>query len=85
MYQYEITLFEKPGERFRGLHIHYVASYEKSIVNTFESIKSDLIRYNRDLPNPATFVVESDIAIPFEEAFLPIAKRSLMKRIAGSA
>jgi hypothetical protein len=85
IYQFEITLFENPGERYRGLHIQYVTSYEKSLLNTFESIKSDLLNYNRNLPNPATFVVEADIAIPFEEAFLPIAKRSLIKRIAGNA
>ena len=85
VYQYELTLFEKPGERFRGLHIRFVASYEKNLLNTFESIKSELLRYNRGLPNPATFAVESGITIPFEEAFLPIAKRSLMKRIAGNA
>jgi len=85
VYQYEITLFENPGERYRGLHISYVTSYEKSLLNTFESIKSDLLKYNKSLPNPATFVVESDIAIPFEETFLPIAKRSLIKRIAGNA
>lgn len=85
VYRFEITLFENPSERYRGLHISFVASYEKSLLNTFESIKSDLLRYHKNLPNPATFVVESDLAIPFEETFLPIAKRSLMKRIAGSA
>jgi len=85
VYKYEITLFESPSERYRGLHVNFVATYEKSLLNTFESIKSDLIRYHKNLPNPATFVVESDLAIPFEETFLPIAKRSLMKRIAGAA
>ena len=85
IYQYEVSIFENPGEKFRGLDIQYLISYEKNLMNTFESIKSDLLRYNKNLPNPATFVVESDIAIPFEETFLPIAKRSLMKRIAGNA
>ena len=85
VYRYEVTLFEHPGERFRGLHLQYIATYEKGLLNTFESIKSDLLRYHRELPNPATYVVESDLAIPYDATFLPIAKRSLMKRIAGSA
>ena len=72
VYRFEITLFENPSERYRGLHVSFVAAYEKSLLNTFESIKSDLIRYHKNMPNPATFVVESDLAIPFEETFLPL-------------
>jgi hypothetical protein len=85
VYEYQISIFENPNERYRGLNIRYVTSYEKNLLNTFESIKSDLLLYNKQLPNPATFVVESDLSIPFEETFLPIAKRTLMKRISGSA
>jgi hypothetical protein len=65
--------------------MNYVGSYEKNLMNTFEAIKSDLLRFNKALPNPATFVIETELVIPFDETFLPMAKRSLVKRIAGAA
>jgi hypothetical protein len=85
VYEYHISIFENPSERYRGIHVQYIASYEKSLMNTFESIKSDLLRYNKSLPNPATYVIESELIIPFEETFLPMAKRTLVKRVAGFA
>jgi hypothetical protein len=85
VYEYQISFFENPDEKFRGIHVTYITSYEKNLMNTFEAIKSDLLRYNKALPNPATFVIETELMIPFDETFLPMAKRSLVKRIAGSA
>jgi hypothetical protein len=85
VYEYQVTFFENPEEKFRGIHMNYVGSYEKNLMNTFEAIKSDLLRFNKALPNPATFVIETELVIPFDETFLPMAKRSLVKRIAGAA
>jgi hypothetical protein len=85
VYEYHISIFENPNERFRGVHISYLETYEKSLLNTFESIKSDLLCYHKSMPNPATYVIETELALPFEETFLPMAKRTLMKKIAGAA
>lgn len=85
VYEYHISIFENPTERYRGIHVQFVMSYEKSLLNTFESIKSDLLMYNKSLPNPATYVIETEMIIPFEETFLPMAKRALVKRVAGFA
>ena|SRR3569832_2098971 len=85
VYEYQISFFENPDEKFRGIHVNYITSYEKNLVNTFEAIKSDLLRYNKALPNPATFVIETELMIPFDETFLPMAKRSIVKKIAGAA
>jgi hypothetical protein len=82
VYEYQITIFEHPDTRFRGIHTQYVRTYSRSFTNTFESIKTDLIRENRNIPNPAAFAVESDMNIPLEETFLPIAKRMLVKHVA---
>jgi hypothetical protein len=82
VYEYHITIFEKPDERYRGIATEYIASYSPSLANTFENIKQDLIRYHRKMPNPATYVVESEIAVPLEETLLPLAKRSLVKLVA---
>jgi hypothetical protein len=85
VYEFQISIFENPAERYRGIHVQYVMTYEKSLMNTFESIKSDLLLYNRNLPNPATYVIETEMMVPFEETFLPMAKRALVKRVAGVA
>ena len=83
VYEYQVTIFENPSEKFRGVHFSFLTVYEKSIMNTFEAIKSDLISFNKKFPNPATFVIETELSIPFEETFLPLAKRTLVKRLAS--
>jgi hypothetical protein len=84
VYEYQITIFEHPDTRYRGIHTTYIRSYGHSFTNTFESIKTDLLRENRNLPNPAAFAVESEMVLPMEEAMLPIAKRLLVKHVAQS-
>ncbi len=85
VYEYHITIFENPLERYRGIHVNYIATYEKNILNTYEAIKSDLISFNKSLPNPAAYAIETELTIPFDETFLPLVKRSIVKRIAGNA
>lgn len=82
VYEYRVTIFENPTEKYRGVHFSYVATYEKSLLNTFESIKSDLILFNKKLPNPAAFAIETNLTVPFTETFLPLAKRTLIKALA---
>jgi hypothetical protein len=36
-----------------------------------------------DLPAPATFLVRTDVAFPLEETVLPVAKRKLLRLVAG--
>lgn len=81
VYEYQITIFQQSDEKYRGIHTSYVKSYTKSFVNTYESIKTDLIRENKLLPNPATFSIETQLQIPIESTLLPIAKRVLVKKV----
>lgn len=81
VYNYQITIFEASDERYRGIHTTYIASYEKNLSNTYESIKRDVISYNKHLPNPATYLFETDLELPVEPTFLPIAKRMLVKYV----
>ena len=41
----------------------------------------DLIGNNKDLPNPATYLVASEMSLPLEFTFLPVAKMKLAKMI----
>jgi hypothetical protein len=54
-------------------------------VNTYENIKSELIRNRIMLPNPAVYAIESGLTYPIEETLLPIAKRSLVRYITEKA
>lgn len=79
VYEYQITIFDQPTERYRAIGVQYLMAYEKTLRNTYENIKHDLLDYNRSLPNPATYVIESEMTLPVEDTLLPMAKRSLVK------
>jgi len=85
IYEYQITIFENKDDKFRGINIQFVDTYEQSITNTPESIKLDLINKRKHLPNPAVYYVQSDITFPLEQTLLPVAKRSLVKYISSAA
>jgi hypothetical protein len=84
IYEYQLTIFESAEEKYRAISLQYIQSYEKTIVNTYENIKVDLIRYHHNLPNPATYVIETELLVPLEETLLPLAKRSLVKFISNN-
>jgi benzoyl-CoA reductase/2-hydroxyglutaryl-CoA dehydratase subunit BcrC/BadD/HgdB len=85
VYEYQFTLFESKDDKYRGIHINLVDTFERNLVNTPESIKQHLIKHRRHLPNPAMYHVQSDISFPLEQTLLPVAKRSLVKYISDAA
>ena len=85
VYYYRITMFEKHDEKYRGIKTNYISSWQKNFVNTYVTIKSELIRQRRELPNPAVYSVETGLKFPIQETILPIAKRSLVRFISSGA
>jgi hypothetical protein len=85
VFQYRMSFFEKHDEKYRSIKTNFVAQWERNFVNTYESIKSELIRNKTDLPNPAVYGIETSLSIPLEETLLPIAKRCLVKYISKNA
>ena len=85
IYEYQITIFENKDDKYRGININFIDTWEQSITNTPEAVKLDLIRRNKYLPNPAVYYVQSDITFPLEQTLLPVAKRSLVKYISSAA
>lgn len=79
VYQYRLSIFEKHEERYRSIKTEFIADWHKSVSNTYENIKSELIRNRRALPNPAVYSIETDLKFPLEETLLPIAKRRLVQ------
>lgn len=80
-YNYIVTLFEHQHARYKGLKMQYVDSWTGTITHTYESIKRDIIRSIRTLPNPAVYSVETPLTLPLDETLLPIAKRCLVRYI----
>jgi hypothetical protein len=81
IYEYQISIFHNADEKYRGVHTHFLETVSKSVFETVESIKIDLIRKYKKMPNPATYLVGSKVDYPFQETLLPIAKRLLVKYI----
>ncbi len=85
IYEYQITIFENKDDKYRGININFLDTYEESITKTPEAMKLDLILRNKYMPNPAVYYVQSDITFPLEQTLLPVAKRSLVKYISNAA
>ena len=85
IYEYQITIFENKDDKYRGININFLDTYEESITKTPEAVKLDLILRNKYMPNPAVYYVQSDITFPLEQTLLPVAKRSLVKYISNAA
>lgn len=81
VYQYRLSIFEKHDEKYRSIKTMFIDLMKRSMSNTYENIKAELIRNRSELPNPAVYAVEVDLSFPVEETLLPIAKRSLVKYI----
>lgn len=85
VYQYRLSIFEKHDEKYRAIRTEFVHQWERNIVNTYENIKAELLRNKKDLPNPAVYSIETELAFPVDETLLPVAKRSLVRYISSAA
>jgi hypothetical protein len=85
VYQYRMSIFEKHDERYRSMKTAYLDERRRSLFQTYEHLKYELIRERSELPNPAVYCIETDLQFPIEETLLPIAKRSLVKFLSTAA
>jgi hypothetical protein len=83
VYRYQLTVFEQSGEAMRGLHMQYVKTTTRSLANTYEHIKLQLIREFSSLPNPSVFLIHSKMKFPYVQTLVPVAKRILIKKLAA--
>jgi len=78
-YTYRVSIFDNAEEKYRAIKTNFFSNYTRSLINTYENIKIDLIKRNKDLPNPAIFAIQSPYTFPLQETLLPIAKRNLVR------
>jgi hypothetical protein len=82
VFEYQVSFYEHPSSTYRSLVTRHLADFTYSIGMGYENIKNELIRTYKKLPNPATYLIESDLSFPFVESLLPVAKRSFVKYLA---
>jgi hypothetical protein len=85
VYHYRMSFFEKHDEKYRSMRTEFVDTWQRNIVNTFEHIKSELIKLKSELANPAVYSIETSLRFPIDETLLPVAKRSLVRYISSQA
>jgi hypothetical protein len=85
VYRYQISIYEDSTEQLRSLNTQFLEVIDKSMVNTYERIKLDLIKRYKDMPNPAAFLLLSRMKFPFSETLMPVAKRLFVKHISQAA
>jgi hypothetical protein len=85
IYRYQMSIFEGSQEQLRSLNTEFVDRVEKSLINTYEHLKLDLIRKFKDLPNPAAYLILARMKFPFTETLMPVAKRLFVKHISQAA
>jgi len=80
--RYEMSLFTDEGHNYRAMRTNEVESVRQETMRlALEDLKLRLIKQHRELPNPATFVCETDLDFPYAETMLPVIKRKLMSQL----
>jgi len=82
--RFELALFTNRDEQYRAMKTVELPSRPKStVLQAPEDVKLELVATYSDLPNPATFLCDTDLEFPFEDTVLPVAKRKLMRYLAS--
>lgn len=85
VYRYKVTVFDRSEEKYRGIHTELIEITEKSLTNSYEHIKVNLIKRYQMMPNPATFLAHTKMTCPLNETLLPVTKRLLVQHLEHAA
>lgn len=80
VYRYQVSIFDSQ-EQLQSLNTQFIEHVPKKSFYTYESIKLDLVKKFRDLPNPATYLLVSKMKFPPVQTLLPVARRLLVRQI----
>ena len=81
VYQYRLSMFEKHDAKYRSIKTEFIDVWQHNYVNSYQNIKTELLKNRSEMPNPAVYAVETTMSFPIEETLLPVAKRSLVRYI----
>ena len=80
LYKYEVGDL-MISEAYKSIKVEHIKDYEKSMQNTYEKIRMDIIQnINKvlDSPNPPTYVLKVRKKYDIDQTILPLAKRMLL-------
>ena len=82
LFRFELSLFKSSDDEYRSLKTRFLKSLEQGLAHISPgSIKLELIKEEKELPNPATYAFDTKLDFSFRQTILPIAKRKLMRAI----
>ena len=86
IYRFEMSLFSTQENPLRTLKSKLVdlISLKTPMASLPYELKQNTLKKYQDLPNPSCYYFEMDIDFPFVETILPVAKRKLVRQLAGS-
>jgi hypothetical protein len=79
-YYYSVSKIHTSQGVGRAIYTSYKGTYSVGINKTYESIKSQLIKANNQLPVPAVYSIQTELLVPFKETLMPIAKRFFLRK-----
>ena len=80
--KYELSLYSADTEQYRAMRTVEIETHvPSSIFETPEDLKLALVEQHKDMPNPATFLMDTELDFPFDTTILPVAKRKLMRHL----
>lgn len=86
LFQYEVSIFQSAQDQYRALKTGFLkALHQGRALMSPNSIKLDLIKEHKKLPNPATYSFKTDLDFPFNETIFPVVKRKLMRQLAEAS
>lgn len=86
VYRYNLTYFGENSFKtgYKTMKTEYMGKKIKSFTMTYEKIKMDLVKSFNDLPNPSTFLIQSNMEFSKSNTILPVTKRILGRRLSLS-
>ncbi len=84
VFRFQLALFSREDEKYRAMKtVELPVRPQRHVLEAPENVKLELVATYSDLPNPATFVCETELDFPFDATMLPVAKRKLMRYLAS--
>lgn len=85
LFRFEVSIFQSAEDQYRSLKTKFLKALKQGKAHLSPgSIKLELIREQKELPNPATYAFDTRLDFPFNQTILPVAKRKLMQTITQS-
>ena len=82
LFRFEVSIFKSSEDKYRALKTRFLKDLEQGEAKLSPgSIKLDLLRDEKELPNPATFLFDTRLDFSFDQTIFPVAKRKLMQMI----